>query len=388
MKVTNGLASSFIDENLKTRETQAVGTSDFLEDELQTMRKRLAEVENRLREYRRQYMGELPEQLDANLKILERLQTQLSEREKSLRDARARIVAIQGEIATNKKFLTDSSSAGPETPTGESASLAQLRAQLAVLESNYTAWHPDVIRLKTRIAELEKKYQNGQLKEPDALIAASSGDRAARMVSRTINTLIQQRNQAQLEVKNLNLEIAQINRQISQYQKRVEQTPKREQELMSLRRDYENIQASYDSLLNRKLEAEIAVNMEKKQKGEQFRIVDYAALPQRPVSPDLVRLLLMCIAGGLGAGGGLIYLLEFLNNAVRQPKDFEAEFGLPVLISIPKILHPRDKIRHLFNQVLTACSLLVAAVLTAAFATLVFVGIEPTLQLVRQYVGG
>ena len=388
MRVTNGLASSFIEENLKTREAQAVGTSDFLEDELKTMRQRLAEVEDRLREYRRKYMGELPEQLDANLKILERLQTQLSEREKSLRDARAQLIAIQGQIATNKKFLTDSSTASPETPTSESASLAQLKAQLAVLESNYTQRHPDVIRLKARIVEIEKKYQNGQLKEPDPFIAANSGDPVLRMTSRAIATLVQQRRQVQLEIKNLQVEIAQVNGQINKYQQRVEQTPKREQELMGLQRDYENIQSSYESLLNRKLEAEIAVNMEKKQKGEQFRIIDYAALPQRPVSPDLVRLLLLCVAAGLGIGGGLIYLLEFLDSSIKQPKDFETEFGLPVLISIPKILQPRDKIRRLFNQVLTACSLLVAAALTAAFATLVFVGIEPTLQLVRQYVGG
>jgi polysaccharide chain length determinant protein (PEP-CTERM system associated) len=387
MKITNGLAGSFIEENLKVREAQAVGTSDFLEDELQTKRRRLTEVENRLREYRRKYMGELPEQLDANLKILERLQTQLSEREKSLRDARARLVTMASEIASNKKFLTDSDSS-VQTPGGESSSLAQLKAQLAALESSYTQRHPDVIRLKARIAEMEKKYENGQLEETDPLTAVSSGDPAARMVSRTITTLIQQRNQVQQEIKNLQVEISQINRQVSGYQQRVEQTPKREQELMSLRRDYDNIQASYDSLLNRKLEAEIAVNMEKKQKGEQFRIIDYAALPRTPVSPDLVRLLLLCVAAGLGVGGGLIYLLEFLDTSVKQSRNFEAEFGLPVLVSIPKILHPRDQIKRRLNQLLTACSLLVATVLTAAFVAVVFVGIEPTLQLVRQYVGG
>ena len=79
MEVTNRLAGSFIDENLKVREAQAVGTSDFLADELKTKRQRLEEVEQKLREYRRQYMGELPEQLDANLRMLERLQTQLND---------------------------------------------------------------------------------------------------------------------------------------------------------------------------------------------------------------------------------------------------------------------------------------------------------------------
>jgi uncharacterized protein involved in exopolysaccharide biosynthesis len=100
--VTNRLAGSFIDENLRVRETQAVGTSDFLAAELETKRKRLEEVEQTLREYRRQYMGELPEQLDANLRILERLQTQLSEREQTLREEKSRLTAIENQIEGNR----------------------------------------------------------------------------------------------------------------------------------------------------------------------------------------------------------------------------------------------------------------------------------------------
>ena len=92
------------------------------------------------------------------------------------------------------------------------------------------------------------------------------------------------------------MEIANIERQIKEYQQRVELTPQREQELLTLQRDYSNLKQSYDSLVNRKLEAEIAVNMEKKQKGEQFSIIDPARLPEKPISPDLRRLFLMVLA--------------------------------------------------------------------------------------------
>ena len=93
---------------LKVREAQAVGTSDFLADELKTKRQRLEEVEQKLREYRRQYMGELPEQLDANLNILERLQTQLNEQEKTLRDEKSRLTVIENQIEGNRKILAES----------------------------------------------------------------------------------------------------------------------------------------------------------------------------------------------------------------------------------------------------------------------------------------
>ncbi len=112
------LPASFIDENLKVREAQAVGTSDFLADELITKRQRLEEVEQKLREYRRQYMGELPEQLDANLRILERIQTQLSEREKTLRDEKSRLVVIENQIEGNRKILAESRETGTVSEQG------------------------------------------------------------------------------------------------------------------------------------------------------------------------------------------------------------------------------------------------------------------------------
>ena len=155
---------------------------------------------------------------------------------------------------------------------------------------------------------------------------------------------------------------------------------------MKLTRDYGNSQESYKSLLNRKLEAEIAVNMEKKQKGEQFQIVDRAALPRKPVSPDMRKLFLISVAAGLGLGGGLIFLLDFLNQSLKQPKDYESKLGLVVLATIPKILSPKDKLLRRINRGLTAVSLVFAAALTAGFGLLILKGMEPMMALVSKYV--
>jgi hypothetical protein len=140
-------------------------------------------------------------------------------------------------------------------------------------------------------------------------------------------------------------------------------------------------------MVQRKLDAEIAVNMEKKQKGEQFRVIDHASLPQKPISPDVRIMFLASLAAGLGIGAGLVYLLDFLDHSIKQPKDFEDEFGLSVLVSIPKIYHRRDKIKNWANQSLTAVSLCFSAGLTAVFAVLVVKGVDPTIQFVRTYAG-
>jgi len=385
MEVTNRLAGSFIDENLKVREAQAVGTSDFLADELETKRRRLEEVEQKLREYRRQYMGELPEQLDANLSILGRLQTQLSEQEKTLRDNKVRLTLIENQIESNRKILTENRVTGTVSDEGGEVSLELLKAQLNTLKSNYTDRHPDVIKLKAQIADLEAKYQAGELQSPGTSQAIVPGDPALRLVSNTLNELMRQRAELSGEIKNIALEIVELKQNVKKYQQRVEATPKREQELMALKRDYENNQESYNSLLNRKLEAEIAVNMEKKQKGEQFRILDRAALPQKPVSPDMRKLFLLSIAAGLGLGGGMIFLLDFLNPSLKQPKDYESVLGLAVLTTIPILLSPKDKILRRLNRGLTAVSLVFAAALTASFGLLVLKGVEPMMEILRTY---
>jgi polysaccharide chain length determinant protein (PEP-CTERM system associated) len=386
MEVTNRLAGSFIDENLKMRETQAVGTSDFLAEELITKRKRLEEVEQKLREYRRRYMGELPDQLDANLRILERLQLQLGEREQTLRDEKSRLAAIESQIEDNRQILAESRETDTVSEEGDVLSLEMLKAQLNTLKSNYTDRHPDVIRLKARIADLEAKDKAGTSRLSGESRANVSGDPALQLISNTLNDLARQHIEIKAEIKNIGVDIAELNREIREYQERVERTPQREQELMKLRRDYENNQESYNSLLNRKLEAEIAVNMEKKQKGEQFRIVDRAALPGKPVLPDMRKLFMLSVAAGLGFGAGLIFLLDFMNTSLKQPKDYESKLGLAVLATIPKLPSPKDKILGQLNRGLTAISLVFAAALTAGFGLMILKGVEPMMEIVRTYI--
>jgi protein tyrosine kinase modulator len=391
MAVTNRLAGSFIDENIKVREAQAVGTSDFLADELITKRKRLEDVEKKLREYRRKYIGELPEQLDANLRILERLQTQLSEREKSLREEKSRLIVIDNQIKDNRKILEESRESGTVSEEGDVLSLELLKAQLSTLRSNYTDLHPDVIKLKSLIAELEAERQAGELpssgkartEEPQVDV---SGDPALKLVSNTLNEFLRQRAETKGEINNIGIDIERLKHELKEYQERVERTPQREQELMKLKRDYDNNQESYNSLLNRKLESEIAVNMEKKQKGEQFRIIDHAALPRKPVSPDMRKLFMLSVAGGLGFGAGLIFLLDFMNSSLKQPKDYESELGLPVLATIPKLLSPKDRILRRINRGMTAVSLVFAAALAAGFGLIILKGVEPVMELVSKYI--
>ena len=384
VKVTNELANNFIVENIREREAHAVGTSDFLDDQLRTMKERLEQVEQQLLVYRKRHMGELPEQLESNLRILDTLQKQLSESEARLRDEKNRLILLENEIKSTRESLAAGTPGQPEG--GEAALLLQMKNQLADLEASYTERHPDVIRLKAKIADLEAKLKKGAISEGSASNTSADSDQI--LTSQVLGNQMRLQQALKMEIQNTQDDIYRLKNEINTYQRRIEQTPKREEELLSLNRDYRNIQDTYNSLLNRKLEAEIAVNMEKKQKGEKFRIIDSAVLPHKPEFPDMRKLFMITLAAGLGIGCGLVYLLDSLDTSLKHPERFESDLGIPVFATVPRIYYAKDIFWKKSNQVLTIFSILASVGLLAGFAVLVFNGVEPTLETVRPYIPG
>jgi len=374
MKIANTLAGYVIDENLKVREAQAVGTSDFLAGELDSIRTQLTMQENILKEYREQYMGGLPEQLDSNLSILGRLQAQLDSANINLRDVKNSLANL--ETTQSQPAIMQPAGANAAQGTGIVTTLAQMQMQLSDLKARYTSKHPDVVNLEKMIADMEAE------EVPDKDAVKTDGQTSGR--NRNVNYAYLNRiNELNSEKAGLIAEIKKLDNQTIVYQKRVEDTPKREQEILSLKRDYNNIREIYNSILNRKLEAEISVNMEKKQKGEQFRIIDPARLPQKPISPDMKKLFLFTIAAGLGVGGGIAFLFEFFNKGFKSIDDVESYLGFPVLAAIPSVFHKKDKVLRWLNNAASVFSLMISFVLLAGFALLTFKGVDYTFELLR-----
>lgn len=346
MRVTNILASNFISENLKIRESQALGTSSFLADELESVKKSLIEKETELKEYREKNMGGLPEQLDTNLKILEGLQEQLNQLGNNLRDAENRKILLQTQIAeqstSRAKFQANSNAQSQEVRDIES-----FRNELAYLKTKYTNNHPDIIRLSEIINNLETESPTDASISSLSPVSPTSSEASAQSL---------QLQDLELDIAGLKDEITKTQSQINWYQTRVEETPKREQELLSLNRDYDNLNEIYKSLLNRKLEAEIAVSMEKKQKGEQFKILDFAQEPSIPVSPNTKKIILLTLILGIVWGLGLAYLVEAMDPSYKNPEDLEMDLRLPVLVSMPFFQTDKERKTKKRNEILKAAS--------------------------------
>lgn len=218
-------------------------------------------------------MGGLPEQLDTNLRILEGLQIQLNMKNESLRYAKNNLILVEKHI----EVLAPPDAAGenqekspllPVYQTEDELKLKALENRLEQLRLSYTDKHPDIVKLQKNIEELQKKIATEAGEQTDAI---PSGQPAAanKAVPSTLD--FQQRLDEREELKNqiaaLNAKIEDIERKVVFYQKMVQDTPKREQEFLSLNRDYQNIKIQYNSLLARKLESDISVNMEKSRRA-------------------------------------------------------------------------------------------------------------------------
>jgi protein tyrosine kinase modulator len=361
MTVTNKLASMFIEENLKSRESRVEGTAQFISRELRTVESSLRKKEDMVRRYKESNMGHLPQQLEANLRTLDRLQEQFRTTSDDLRAAEDRIVFLQSQIEQTtdqlpegrRPLTTLSSRRGlaQREPGLEDPSAAQLNAlkrDLANAESKYTGSHPDVTDLKRKIAALvlkmkkqeeERERRLRELRERQGEIVENSNSVAPLPLADSASEGLiarykDQIREAQSQIMRLKGEIVSLKEQIEIYQKRIEDTPKKEQEMVNLSRDYDLLRGQFQSLMDKKYQAQMAENLERKQQGEQFMVLDPARLPENPFKPNRNGLLVIGALLGFGIGLGLTWFRESMDRSFHEASEVETYLKLPVVATL------------------------------------------------------
>jgi len=327
MKVTARLASHYIDENIKIREQFIEGATEFLDEELAKAKEGLDQKEKELAEYKMKYLGELPKQLELNLRTLDRLQEEKTRIQGSMN-------SIYSRLEMAEKTIRDYESApGLTAQTQEalrlrnadplSLRLYELKHELAKLSSEYTDSYPDVITLKIQIkhveAELANRHSEGGQAPADPYLAE----------------LMKARKELNFQLASVKLQLANVSTNMQKFERRIERTPLHEQEFLALERDYDNMQKYYQQVHANRTSARISENLDKRQKGERFRILDPANLPTRPKGVSRKWLAVGGVVFGTGLGFGLAFLLHVLWPTFRRSEDAEVSLGVATLATIP-----------------------------------------------------
>lgn len=340
MKVANGLASLFIEENLKYREERATETSKYTESELATSKKVLDEKEQQMRDYKLKNFNEMPEQRQSNLTQLQTLIQQNQGIQTSIQELERTKVMAQEQAGMQQRLVSlrysgeTAQNSGGRQPETDADRLARLQAHLEELQGKYTEKHPEIRRTKQMIAQLEEKIGKGQ-GATSQKTGPSSGGRAAIAASLESQRLQAQLKQIDINISQLRETQAGIPAQIAKYQRWIEAAPIREAEWNGLTRDYSELRRHYDQLVAQNLQAQSAESLERNQKGSKFKIVDSARLPEKPFKPNFLKILLIAVAGSLALSVGAILVGDFVDTSFRDAGDLEEYLGVPVICAIP-----------------------------------------------------
>jgi polysaccharide biosynthesis transport protein len=372
-QVNSELTSLFIEENLKSQQELSESTTAFLQSQLEDARTKLEEQEAKVRAFKATHFGNLPSQMESNVQILSGLQGQLQSAQHALDGASQQKLYLES-LQQQYQSIQTSLGNGNSTPTSPDTldkDLTDLRRQLQEARLRYTEDYPDVVQLKDKIAKMEKLKQdiNAEIAvnekpakttndvDPAAAVSVEHGSTSPMM---QIQSQLKANN---LEIQNYQQHEKQIESDITAYQARLNLTPETEQELADISRGYEESKTNYNSLLQKQNDSQLATNLEQRQQGEQFRILDPPSLPTRPSAPNHLLISLAGLMVGFAAGIGLTAFLEMTDVRVRQEKDLEDVVPIKVLIGIPHLDAPGEDHTRVLSRRMEFGAVVVMAIL-------------------------
>ncbi len=399
-KVANVLTSLYLEENMRTREQQASNTTEFLEQEQNSVKARIDALENNLSLFKQAHAGELPENNALNIQAITRMERDLDQINTQLRTLKEREIYLRGQLAVVDPFEKVEEKDDPEAQ--KRMHLEARRLELISLQTTLSEKHPDIKRLKREIKELEaqtgqegdpeararsietlekelaeKKGRLGPkhpdvvslskkiaaLREvPDSSAGKTSGSKDGRATpdNPAYINLMTQIATTEMELKSLMEEKEGLKKRVESYEKRLEMAPAVEKEYLNLIRNHENAKVMYNDVSQKLMEARVSQGMEEAQQGERFTITDPAQLPEKPYKPNRVAIILIGFVLGLGAGVGVGAIGESLDGSIKTTIELHRVTDVPVFSEIPFMETDGERRRRWVKQVVWVLTVLVA----------------------------
>lgn len=356
-KIASKLTTLFIEQDTKTRETQVFGTTEFLQAEFEKISQQLTESHDRLKDIKSTRQFELPEQMEANLRALDRLAADKKANTEALDRTATNRQNVETQLSQTPQFLPKVAPVVSAAKNPQVEEYLKAKSQFEDLDAKYSEKHPEVLVAKVRLERLKQQVP------PEILAAESSGPAAEKSSAESAGDLnpLYQKLTAQLQEIRTEFGIRErekvwIESQIASYNRRIENTPKTEQEIAAAVRENDDLKKQYDNLKEKLSKARLAESLESKQKGTGFVVVDPANYPLTPAKPNKPAVLLagtllsLLVAIVFGA------VVDIALQRVRTPSEIEKHWGVPVLVDIPEIVTDADLVVGRKKRVVFAAS--------------------------------
>lgn len=370
-RVANALAVAWIQANNELQRQSMTQSTAFLKAQLDSVKNRLTAQNQRIGSFNRQHSGELPQQEQANLAVLGRLNSQLQANLTNQQQLRQQQLQLQTAVA--------SGTAGPDPAHSPAVQLAQLQQQLRELETRFTDQYPDVIRLKQEIANLQATMPSTSTGMQDASDPAGTGSTAVDLGGdRHMLTQIND------QLKGLQEKEASLRSEISEYEGRLQQAPERGQQLAQLSRDYTTTTDLYDTLLKQYEQTQLASLRQAHDANETLEVAAPAQPPAAPVAPNRQLLLAAGVVLGIVLGLVAMFVAEQVDSSFHSVDDLKAFTAVPIIAAIPRIDTRRDVWRRRGRILLQTVGVLAVLVLVAGVSYHFAYNSEPIVRLLAK----
>ena len=344
--VAQRLANDFIQEHIANRVKISQKSLEFVEGELQRLAEEIRRTESQIASVKASNAGRLPEDVPANQRLIERLTLDLSAARREAAAARSDEAFFRSQSATAAELIGKGTE-GVDSPEGRARSLEL--ALNDMIARGYTEKHPDVIKARVELESLRAQLAGGEGRPSGSFAQQSAQAEAERARLR--------REHAEDEARQIEARIAEVNLLFAA-------TPAVAEQLDALDREYRHLFQSFQDFSNRRLEAGVQADLERRQLGEQFRVLEAAFLAPEPSSPNRPIIIVIGAVFGLAVGFAMGIVLEAADASVHTPRQLQSALQIPVLASIPEILLEADRRLLRRRRLITAA----AAVALCVFA--------------------
>jgi polysaccharide chain length determinant protein (PEP-CTERM system associated) len=374
--IASRLASLFIELDNRVRETQVYGTREFMENELQKVADQLQQSTTKLRQLKETYGSGLPDQLETNLRTLDRLSMQQRSNAEALDRYVTLRLNVERQLSQTPAVIARESAESQGLVSKGNPLVDEYRKKersYHELVAKYTSKHPDVERAKAELDRLRRDIPPQDLVEAEQASAVRTRESGALMVANPVHqSLTAQLREVRTEIDIREKERKWIDAEIARYNQRVQTTPRTEQEIAAVVRNNADLMKQHEDLKGKLSQAKLSESLESRQKGSQFVIVDPANYPLLPTKPNRSAIALVGLGIGLGLGALAALAVDLLNPKVWIQTDIENLLGVPVLVEIPEIVSAGDAAENIRRKKVEALIAAGATVLYAAGLYIVY----------------